>query len=128
MLLETEFDRYLFLEPVVEWFSSVFRLNDEMMRLSIVLIGQYPLSYALRYHVKGERNRHLFSLIVGLILAFFTFRWDALHFVFTSLGVYLICRFLPAKYIALTSLIWSFAYLTYGSDLFSLLVISEECC
>lgn len=114
MLLETEFDRYLFLEPVVEWFSSVFRLNDEMMRLSIVLIGQYPLSYLLRYHVKGEKNRHLFSLIVGLVLAFFTFRWDALHFVFTSLGVYLICRFLPAKYIALTSLIWSFSYLTYG--------------
>jgi len=113
-MFTTEYDQYIFLDPIVEVFMKVFHLNEEMMRLAIVLIGQYPLAWLLRYKINTTEGRHTFALVTGLILSFFTFKWDALHFFFSSLGVYLIAKFIPNRQAPYVSFIWCMAYLSYG--------------
>eukprot|EP01095_Lingulamoeba_sp_RSL-Kostka_P013400 TRINITY_DN5556_c0_g1_i1.p1 TRINITY_DN5556_c0_g1~~TRINITY_DN5556_c0_g1_i1.p1 ORF type:complete len:491 (+),score=79.77 TRINITY_DN5556_c0_g1_i1:91-1563(+) len=113
-LITTSYDRYIFLDPITEIFENLFKVDDEMIRIATVLFGQYPIALIHRHVLKTTQQRHLFSLCIGLFLAFFCFRWDALHFFFSSLVIYLICWKVPTKHITTAAFIFSFAYLSVG--------------
>ena len=84
------------------------------MRLSICLIAVYVLSYAHRYLLKGTTLRLAVSLVSGLFLAFFCFKWEAMHYVIAATGTYLLCAAAPRNIMPWLVVVWTFGYLSYG--------------
>lgn|SRR3990167_2131651 len=103
-----------FTDPFVVFWQAIFKLPDDMMRLSICLIGTYPFVFLHRFFLPSTNARLWFSFLLGLFYAFFCFKWDGLYFVFSGLGTYLICALLPAKYSPKVVVLFSFAVLSYG--------------
>lgn len=107
-------DFWDFTNPFVEFWQSIFKLPDDMMRLSICLIATYPAVIIHRYALPGTTARLIFSLFVGLFWAFFCFKWEALFYVVTGLLTYIICWIVPAKHCPKVVLLLSFGVLSYG--------------
>ena len=107
-----------FTDPFVVFWQSIFRLPDDMMRLSICLIATYPAVLIHRFVLPGHKSRLVYSLFVGLFWAFFCFKWDALYYVVTGLLCYLTVWFLPTKQSPFLVILISFGILSYGYDIF----------
>jgi len=103
-----------FTDPFVIFWQSIFRLPDDMMRLSICLIATYIGAIIHRYFIKQTNIRYLFSLCVGLFWLFFCFKWDALYYVISGTITYVICLIFPVKYVPKIVLVVSFGVLAYG--------------
>jgi len=94
-------------------------LDVSLIELSygICLIMAFPLAFVHRHVVPNNATaRHIFSLIVGLVYAFWVFGYDGLHFVSTSLFTYLVVRYQigGSEYAHYVVFVFNFLYLFYG--------------
>ena len=103
-----------FTDPFVQFWQRIFKLPDDMMRLSICLIATYVGVLIHRFVLPGTRSRVTFSMLLGIFWAFFCFKWDALYYVGTGMGTYLIVWMLPSKYSPVVVILFSFGVLSYG--------------
>jgi len=113
-VVESLADFWDFTDPFVDFWRGLFKLPDDMMRLSICLIVTYPAVLLHRFVMPGTKARLVFSLFVGLFWAFFCFKWEALYYVGTGLFTYLACWLLPSKHCPRIVVVVSFAVLSYG--------------
>ena len=76
---------------LISMFYFVFKYT-----LSLFLV--YPFSLVL-YSIPNKDLKHLFSLVVGLVLVQWVFGADWIHSFIVALGTYLICLIAPKKYV-----------------------------
>jgi hypothetical protein len=62
---------------------------EDQMRMLIITFLAFPIGYMFRF-LNGKWPRHGYSIVVGVILHVFMFRWESLHFWALDIVVYLI--------------------------------------
>lgn len=97
--------------------SATIGVSDPALRLLMCILAGYPLAAVHRFVLggAGATARHVFSLLAGFGLAWFSYGTDALHSLITILGTWLICLVGTAtgmrKGAAITSWIFNMGYL-----------------
>lgn len=89
-------------------------LTGDKFRYLIAFLMCYPFAYIHKHYTTSETQRHWFSIICGTVMAYYVFGWDFLHFVLSSLGVYIICWLCPRRYAPWISFVFCMLYVSYG--------------
>lgn len=64
-------------------------LPDDQERLIVCFLIAYPLA-AVHRVLPSTSLRHLFSIVIGSVFSVWLFEWHSLHFIFTSVVVYVL--------------------------------------
>lgn len=80
---------------LVAWFVQI--------RYIVLMFASYPLALILRYALHPDHTplyvRHLYSLLVGVVMGLFCFGWGQMGILFFIIGVsYLMLIYLPPAY------------------------------
>ena len=67
------------------------------VRLMVCMYIAYPIGWFMKSILKGTNNRHLFSIIVGLFIQFFMFRFEIIHPMIMTAVAYLLMHVLPRE-------------------------------
>eukprot|EP01119_Soliformovum_irregulare_P005977 TRINITY_DN1770_c0_g1_i1.p1 TRINITY_DN1770_c0_g1~~TRINITY_DN1770_c0_g1_i1.p1 ORF type:complete len:478 (+),score=116.70 TRINITY_DN1770_c0_g1_i1:22-1434(+) len=86
--------------PLMPSLSGATGIGEPGLRLLFGLLAGYPLAYVYRFFLLpsgSNTQKHLFSFLSGLWLAFFCFGWDCLHSLLSIVITWSILKFAPDR-------------------------------
>ena len=78
----------------------------------LVFVAQYPLGWFFHYYVYGTTVRHLFNVVVGLLIQYYVYRDGVLHVLLLTTVAYLLMALLPRDQQPKYVMTWVLGYLT----------------
>lgn len=83
-------------DNIVHEFAKLLGRPDDQIRLLTILFLAYPIGFLFRF-LRGGTLRHLYSIVVGVILHLFMFRDGVIHFWGLGIAVYVIMSVMDRK-------------------------------
>jgi hypothetical protein len=68
----------------------------------------------MHYFIHGTKTRHIFNIVMGVIIQMYVFGFDIFHVIVMSAVAYAMMAFLPRKTQAPVVMVWVLAYLSYN--------------
>ena len=96
-------------DPLV---AAVGRPQDQI-RLCLIMFAGYPLGWFMYYFVHGTTARHLFNIVMGILIQLYLYGTGIIHVILMASVAYALMIFLPRKSQAQAVMIWVLLYLSY---------------
>ena len=77
-------------ELVIFPVSELIGFQAEFIRLYVLFLATFPLGVIMHYCVYGKTARHLFSMIMGILMQAYLYRYEVLHTAAITTGTILI--------------------------------------
>lgn len=84
------------MDQIVHSIAQMLGKPDDQMRLLLLILAAYPFGYLFRL-IHGKWLRHAYSIVAGVMIHYFMFREQAMHFWILGFIVYLLMTFLNRK-------------------------------
>ena len=84
------------MDKTVHSLAQILSKPDDQMRLLLLILAAYPFGYLFRL-IHGKWMRHAYSIIAGMMIHYFMFRGQAIHFWALGIVVYLLMSFIDRK-------------------------------
>lgn len=94
--------------------SEAFGRPPDQFRLFVVFLIQYPNGWFMYYCVHGTWLRHIYSIVVGLLIQSYVYGFDMVHVFLISGVAYAIMNLAPRQKQAPMVMFWVLAYLSYN--------------
>lgn len=102
------------IDACVEPIATTLGIPLDQTKLVICFLVSLPLGWFQWAFLKCKMVRQLYSLVTGLSIGLFMFGFEGLsNFMFSSVVVYLMLRFLPRHKVALPVFVFSFGFLSF---------------
>jgi len=108
-LLATQLDT-LAVDPLC---VAVGRPADQI-RIFVVFLFMYPQGWIMHYFIHGTTVRHIFNIVLGIIIQMYVFGFEIFHVILMSAVAYAMMAFLPRHKQAPVVMMWVLAYLSYN--------------
>jgi len=95
------------------WVANVLGLEPPQVSLSFALFSVFPLALIHR-QIEDVTTKHLYSLICGLSIAYYTFGNDIIHLLITPIVVYGLLIVLSRKISPFVVTAFLMVYMSYG--------------
>lgn len=98
---------------ITQWLADALDLEVPQITLALALFTVFPLALIHR-QINDVTTKHIYSLLCGLSLAFYTFGNDIVHLLVTPVVCYAILIFLPRKISPFVITTLLMIYMSYG--------------
>ena len=77
-------------ELVIFPVSELIGFQAEFIRLYVLFLATFPLGLIMHYCVYGKTARYLFSIVMGILMQAYLYRYEVLHTAAITTGTILI--------------------------------------
>ena len=84
------FPATMFDKAVIFPLSDIIGFQAEFIRLYALFLATFPLGLIMHYCIYGKTARHLFSIVMGILMQAYLYRYEVLHTAAITTGTILI--------------------------------------
>ena len=92
----------------------MFGRTPDAIRIFVIFLLQYPNGWFMHYCLHGTALRHLYAVVLGILIQLYLFGSDILHVVVMSSVAYAIMNLMPRHKQAPYVMFWVLGYLSYN--------------
>ena len=81
-------------ETIVFPIANAIGQQSAFIKLFLIFFSQYPIGWIMHYFIHGRVIRHLYTIIIGLLIQMYMFGTDTLHVVLMAGVAYAMMLFM----------------------------------